>query len=85
MGDKYCQGGSFLTIPSLVKWGKGNLTAADEFLAKDIVDHNPFPGQAPGIEGQKQLIQMFHAGFDIHIAVEDLVAEGDKIVDRWTA
>lgn len=28
---------------------------------------------------------MFHAGFDIHINVEDLVAEGDKVVDRWTA
>ena len=64
---------------------KGNLAVIDELAAADFVEHNPFPGQAPGIEGEKQLIGMMRAAFpDLHSTIEDVIAEGDKVVLRAT-
>jgi predicted ester cyclase len=57
----------------------------DEFFAADYLDHNPPPFGVPGIEGLKQAMQMFFSAFpDLHVEVEDLVAEGDKVVGRLT-
>jgi predicted ester cyclase len=67
-------------------WGKGDLAVADQFIAADVVDHNAIPGMPPGREGQKAAASFFHAAFpEIAIKVEDLVADGDRVVDRWTA
>ncbi len=64
---------------------KGNLAVIDELAAADFVEHSPFPGQAPGIEGEEQLIGMMRAAFpDLHSTIEDLIAEGDKVVLRAT-
>ena len=64
---------------------KGNLAVIDELTADDFVEHNPFPGQAPGVEGEKQLISMMRAAFpDLHSTIEDVIAEGDKVVLRAT-
>jgi len=60
-----------------------NLDALDEVVAPNIVDRNPSPGQAPGLEGVKQFFSMLYTAFpDFHITVEDLIAEGDKVVAR---
>ena len=32
-------------------WGQGRTDAARELMAKDLIDHNPYPGQPPGLEG----------------------------------
>ena len=63
---------------------KGNLAAVDEMVAADAIEHDPaFPGQAPGAEGMKQIVTMFRGAFpDLHVHVEDLIAEGDKVVGR---
>lgn len=56
----------------------------DEIISPDYLDkgHNP-PGQ--GIEGAKQDLQVILTAFDpIHFAIEDLIAEGDKVAVRWT-
>jgi len=43
------------------------------------------PGTPPDIGGIKQLLTTMHVAFsDIHVAVEDLVAEEDKVVSRFT-
>lgn len=64
---------------------QGNLAAVNELFAIDTVDHNPLPGQVPGFEGAKQGFEVLRTGFpDIHFTVEDQVAEGDKVVTRWT-
>jgi len=65
---------------------KGNLAAADEFVASEFVDHNPpGPGVPPGPEGVKQGLGMFRAAFsDFHATIEDMIAEGDKVVARLT-
>ena len=63
----------------------GNWAALDAVLAADAIDHNPVPGQGPGLEGVKQVFAVFAAGFpDIHFSVEDMIAEGDKVVSRLT-
>ena len=65
---------------------KGDLAVVDQVMAADARDHNSPPGRPPGAQGMKQVITMFRAGFpDIHITLEDMIAEGDKVVSRITA
>ena len=64
----------------------GDLSILDEVLADNYVDHNPFPGQAPGREGVKQIVTDMRAAFpDLEVTQEDQIAEGDKVVTRWSA
>jgi len=64
----------------------GDLSVADELLAKDFVDHNPAgPNQGPGLEGTKQLFAVRRLAFPDAVAtVEDQISEGDKVVSRLT-
>jgi len=63
-----------------------NMAAMDEFFAPNIVDHSAPPGLPGGIEGQKYLIGMYLTAFpDMHLTVEDMIAEGDKVVARLTS
>jgi steroid delta-isomerase-like uncharacterized protein len=56
---------------------------AEEFLAENIELHGS--GLAPGLEVVKQWLPMFAAAFpDGHYTVEDVVAEGDRVVARIT-
>jgi steroid delta-isomerase-like uncharacterized protein len=63
------------------------LDRADEFVAPDYLDHGAVPGQGPGLEGAKQQrwAMYFAAITDLHATIDDLVAEGDKVVVRYTA
>jgi predicted ester cyclase len=65
-------------------WGKGDFAAEQELIAINVVDHNPLPGLAPGLEGHHQALAMFRSAFDGQMTLEDVIAEGDKVVDRWT-
>jgi steroid delta-isomerase-like uncharacterized protein len=67
-------------------WVKHNLDVLDELVAPDVVEHNPlFPGQAPGREGFRQTIETVFSAFpDAQSTIEDLIAEGDTVVVRWT-
>jgi predicted ester cyclase len=61
----------------------GGVDPLDEVVAPDFVDHDPLPGQAPGLVGMKQAVGLFRAAFpDGRLAVEELIAEGDKVVAR---
>jgi predicted ester cyclase len=61
------------------------LDALEEVVAPDVISHPARPGQAPGLEGVKQLFSSLYAAFpDFHIDVEDMIAEGDRIVARVT-
>lgn len=63
----------------------GDLSVLDELLAEDYVDHFAPPGVAPGREGTKAFVAMLQAAFsDTEVTVEDMVAEGDRVVARWT-
>jgi steroid delta-isomerase-like uncharacterized protein len=58
----------------------GDLTAVDELVSDDYVEHELVPGLAPGKAGVRQLFGMFHSAFDdAGVAVDDMIAEGDKV------
>jgi predicted ester cyclase len=65
-------------------WGKGNLALIDELLSTDFVDHSLPVGMDPGFTGARAAVQGALDAFpDGHWTVEDLIAEGDKVVVRW--
>jgi predicted ester cyclase len=58
----------------------------EEVLAPDVVDHNPQPGQAAGIDGIKMIIGLYQAVFpDLHLSNDDVITSGDRGVLRWSA
>lgn len=63
----------------------GDADVVDEFLAPDFVEHHPFPGIPPTRDGWKQAFMHFVQGAPGYHVIEDLVAEGDKVVGRITA
>jgi len=66
-------------------FNKKNVGALGDFFAEDMIDHNPPPTTKPGLEGTKEMFHMFLNAFpDIHIEVEDLIAEEDTVVMRAT-
>lgn len=66
-------------------WNRGKLTLIDELVASDYLEHQP-RADANGPEGEKEFFTRLRAAFpDIHFMIEDQIAEGDKVVTRWTA
>ena len=63
----------------------GNADIIDEFLSEDFVEHSPFPGSPPTRENWKRAFKMFAEGAPGYHVIEDLIAEGDKVVGRITA
>ena len=69
-------------------FNQGNLDQIEELISPDIVDHEAPP---PGMEGLedievfRQFVQVSHEAFpDLQFTVEDMIAEGDKVVARYT-
>jgi len=61
----------------------GDIEGFARHLAEDFVEHEVTPGLAPGKAGVKAFFGMQLAAFpDLHMAVEDVVASGDKAVAR---
>ena len=57
----------------------------DELVGANIIDHSPMPGQGPGSEGLKDALTMFRGAFpDLQVTIEDMIAEGEKVVVRVT-
>ena len=68
-------------------WNEGKLAVVDELIVKDHINSGPGtpPGLTPGSEGVKQLVKMYRNAFpDIHFTIDEQIAEGDKVVTRWT-
>ena len=64
----------------------GNLDAAEEIYAPDYVGHEPTFGDIHGVEGAKQFAADFRQAFpDLQTTIEDMVAEGDKVVTRFSS
>jgi steroid delta-isomerase-like uncharacterized protein len=57
----------------------------DELVQPNVLFHAPMPTGATGAEALKQVWPVLLRAFpDIHVAVEDVIAEGDKVVVRDT-
>ena len=63
-----------------------NIDLMDELVSVDFVNRDAQPGTSADRAGYKQQVSQFVARFpNIHLTVEDQVAEGDKVVTRLTA
>ena len=57
----------------------------DEVFEPDVLIRTPRPVQATGAQALKQVWAILLRAFpDVHITVEDVIAEGDKVVARDT-
>ncbi len=55
----------------------------DELAAPDMLIRTPLPIEATGAQAAKQVWAMLLRGLpDLHLTIEDLIAEGDKVVAR---
>ncbi|NIH77771.1 ester cyclase [Amycolatopsis viridis] len=66
---------------------KGDTGAVERYLDPGFVSHDPpFPGAPEGPEGMRQAAVLFRRALpDWHSDVEQLVAEGDLVVEVFTA
>jgi steroid delta-isomerase-like uncharacterized protein len=61
------------------------MAVIDEIFATDFVHHGGAGREIRGLKDYKQFInEMFNAFPDLHFTIDDMVAEGDKIVTRFT-
>jgi steroid delta-isomerase-like uncharacterized protein len=66
-------------------WVKGNVSAVDEFMAADYVEHPRPSTLPPGAEGLKQLILAYRTAFpDLKLTLDDIFAEGEMVAFRWS-
>ncbi len=62
----------------------GDESVVDHYVSADFVDHSPSLGRTPDLEGLKAAFRMFRTGSPGTHRIEDIVAEGDKVVVRVT-
>ncbi len=66
-------------------WNAKDINVADQIFSPDLVTHSPNVPQDGNIDSfKKQSIEDFKAFPDLYITIDDLVAEGDKVVKFWT-
>ena len=67
-------------------FNRGNMSVVDEVFAADFVEHEELPAGIPrDREGVIQLTTMLRSAFpDFKATIEDIIAEGDKVVIRQT-
>jgi steroid delta-isomerase-like uncharacterized protein len=66
---------------------RGDIDSAAQFVWEDVVEQVPLPGQGPGLEGLKDILRAMRAAFpDLIFAIQEQVADGDKVASRfeWT-
>jgi predicted ester cyclase len=62
-----------------------DLEGAFAHFGPSFVDHAVRPGMPPGIEGTRLFFNMLFTAFpDLRATIQDIIAEGDKVVDRMT-
>jgi steroid delta-isomerase-like uncharacterized protein len=65
---------------------KGDLDAVDQYLAEDFVNYDPPFGASADREGMRSAGALFRSVFpDWHSDLHLLVAEGDLVVEQFTA
>ena len=64
---------------------QGDVSVVDELIAPDFFNHAAPPGRDRGPESMRWLATMLRTTFpDLHITIEELVAEGDIVAGRLT-
>ena len=66
-------------------WNQGNVAVFDELYAPNFIFHDPDFPDVRTREDYKQWATGIRAAFpDLHLTIEDVIAEGDQVVVRWT-
>ena len=67
-------------------WNKASVAAMDRYYTPDYVHHDVSRPDVTTLDGYKQWARDLLAGLSqLHVAIDDLVAEEGKAVKRWTA
>ena len=56
----------------------------NELALADYTEHDPLPGQRDGLAGLKDRVAMLIEGLAPTFTVDDVIAEADRVVVRWT-
>lgn len=63
----------------------GNVSMIDELFAPNFIDHSFAPGKEAGVNDVKRAFTEFRKAFpDARVSIEDMLAEGDKVIARFT-
>jgi steroid delta-isomerase-like uncharacterized protein len=67
-------------------WNKGTLPVADELIAPTYTHHDTAtPDVGRGPESEKKRVTMYRNAFaDFRLTIEDIIAEGETVMARWT-
>ena len=67
-------------------WNKGNQSLADQFFAPTYTHHDSAtPDFGKGPEGERKRATLYRNAFpDLRMAVEDIFADGETVVTRWS-
>ena len=66
-------------------WNQGRVPLMDELFAPDFIFHDSSRPDVGTLEDYKRGITEFRSAFpDMHLTIEDMIAEGDKVVVRLT-
>ena len=64
---------------------RGDRSVAERVIHPDFFDHTNPPGMQHGLAGHNAIVDLFRAAFpDQWWQIEDLIAEGDRVVARTT-
>ena len=63
---------------------QGHLETLAHIAVADYREHAPLPGQADGRTGLQQRVELLRSAFQPVFILEDIIAEDDKVVVRWT-
>ncbi|MFQ5911524.1 MAG: ester cyclase [Thermoplasmata archaeon] len=69
-------------------WNQRELDVLDEIMGADVVSHEATTEHVVGhgLNAMKQGITIYLTAFpDLHSTIDSMIAEGDKVVQRWTA
>jgi len=64
---------------------RGNVALLEAIVSPDHVEHDPLPGQGGGgLAGFRKRVEMLREGLNPEFTIEQMVAEADTVVVRWT-
>jgi steroid delta-isomerase-like uncharacterized protein len=62
----------------------GETEGISALVTQEYVEHDPLPGQGTGRDGAVDRFSMLVGALAPRFTLEDVIAEGDKVVVRWT-
>jgi steroid delta-isomerase-like uncharacterized protein len=67
-------------------WNNGNLSLADQLFTPNYTHHDSSsPDFGHGPESERKRATLYRTAFpDLRLTIEDLIAEGDTVMARWS-